>query len=78
MSFAKTLAGVQDMRPIRLDAHGENDDALRFYDARGYGRVGTLQFPIAQDDSSASSGAHGGAASENAEFQCAALRAWSY
>ena len=45
MDFAEHFAKVNDYHSIRLDTFSQNDRNQRFYEHRGYQRLGSIYFP---------------------------------
>lgn len=45
MDFAENLAREANITSIRLDTFSQNDRNNRFYEARGYTRLGNIYFP---------------------------------
>ena len=45
MDFAETFAGQQNAFSVRLDTFSENYRNQRFYEARGYQKLGDVYFP---------------------------------
>lgn len=46
MKFAETFGGEYNYRSIRLDTFSQNVRNQKFYEARGYTRLGNIYFPM--------------------------------
>jgi ribosomal protein S18 acetylase RimI-like enzyme len=46
MDFAESFAREHDYRSVRLDTFSQNERNQKFYEARGYQRLGNIYFPM--------------------------------
>ncbi|MUP45047.1 GNAT family N-acetyltransferase [Gramella sp. BOM4] len=50
MDFAEAQAKEQDFESVRLDTFSQNTRNQRFYESRGYQRLGNIHFPKQSED----------------------------
>ena len=50
MDFAEEMAGKEGYESVRLDTFSQNKRNQRFYESRGYKRLGNIYFPMQSKD----------------------------